>query len=330
MVCEVIQERRSVIMADITPQGSSGEFLIYKTEDGRTRIQCRMHGETLWLTQLQIADLFKVDKSGVSRHMKNIYDTGELSAQSTVAKFATVQTEGDREVERQIEYYNLEAIIAVGDRVNSVRGTQFRIWATERLREYLIKGFTLDDERLKSTGGGGYFDELLARIRDIRSSEKVFWKKVLDIYATSIDYDPKAEVSQAFFKVVQNKMHWASHGHTAAEIISDRADSSQPNMGMTNWPRRAIRMADVGVAKNYLQPEELEILNRMVTAYLELAELQALNHQSMSMQDWIERLDDFLRYDRSGDNGACGYCQPSPGNGEGPERIRTISQTNPV
>ena len=282
-------------MPDIVPASPGGEFLLYQTEDGQTRIQCRLQGETLWLTQQQMAQLFQVDKSGVSRHLKSIYESGELSAEATIANFATVQTEGNRQVERQIEHYNLDAIISVGYRVNSLRGTQFRIWATQRLREYLIKGFALDEERLKAAGGGNYFDELLARIRDIRSSEKVFWRKVLAIYATSIDYDPRAEISQEFFKVVQNKMHWASHGHTAAEIIAGRADGNQPNMGMTNWPGGSIRKADVEVAKNYLQPQELEVLNRMVAAYLELAELQALNRQPMYMKDWISRLDDFLR-----------------------------------
>jgi len=279
---------------EMVPANPGGEFLLYQTQDGRTRIQCRFTGETIWLTQQQMAELFQVDKSGVSRHLKSIYETGELSPEATVASFATVQTEGNRRVERQIEHYNLDAIISVGYRVNSLRGTQFRIWATQRLREYLVKGFALDDERLKAAGGGNYFDELLARIRDIRSSEKVFWRKVLDIYATSIDYDPKADISQEFFKVVQNKMHWASHGHTAAEIIIDRADANRPHMGMTNWPGDSIRRTDVGIAKNYLRPEELEMLNRMVTAYLELAELQALNRQPMYMKDWIARLDDFL------------------------------------
>jgi len=279
-------------MADIVPQDPGGKFLLYTSQDGQTRIECRFQGETIWLTQQQMAELFQVDKSGISRHLKNIYESGELSPESVVAKFATTAAD---EKTYQVEHYNLDAIISVGYRVNSLRGTQFRIWATQRLREYLVKGFAMDDQRLKTAGGGNYFDELLSRIRDIRSSEKVFWRKVLDIYATSIDYDPKAELSQDFFKVVQNKMHWASHGHTAAEIIATRADANHPSMGMTNWPSGSIRKADVGVAKNYLQPEELEILNRMVTAYLELAELQALNRHPMHMKDWVERLNDFLR-----------------------------------
>ncbi|MBL4702390.1 MAG: virulence RhuM family protein [Phycisphaeraceae bacterium] len=282
-------------MADIIPQDPGGEFLLYQAQDGQTHIQCRFEGETLWLTQQQMAELFDVDKSGISRHLKNIYDSGELKMTSTVAKFATVQNEGNRQVERVIEHFNLDAIISVGYRVNSLRGTQFRIWATQRLREYLVKGFAMDDQRLKDAGGGLYFDELLARIRDIRSSEKVFWRKVLDIYATSMDYDPKAELSQTFFKVVQNKLHWASHGHTAAEIIVERADAHESHMGMTNWPRENIRKSDITVAKNYLKPDELEMLNRMVTAYLELAELQPLNRQPMSMKDWVTRLDDFLK-----------------------------------
>lgn len=280
------------MMAEIVPTNPGGEFLLYQTPDGRTRIQCRFAGETIWLTQQEMAELFQVDKSGISRHLRNIYETGELSQESVVAKFATTAADGKT---YQVEHYNLDAIISVGYRVNSLRGTQFRIWATQRLREYLVKGFAMDDERLKTAGGGNYFDELLARIRDIRSSEKVFWRKVLDIYATSIDYDPKAEMSQEFFKVVQNKMHWASHGHTAAEIIAGRADANRPHMGMTNWPGDSIRKTDVGIAKNYLRPQELEVLNRMVTAYLELAELQALNRQPMTMKEWVSRLDDFLK-----------------------------------
>lgn len=278
------------------PNGQT-ELLIYQSQDGKTRIDVRLVGETLWLTQSQMAELFQVDKSGISRHLDNIYETGELAQEATVAKFATVQHEGNRQVSRDLEHYNLDAIISVGYRVNSLRGTQFRIWATQRLREYLVKGFVLDDDRLKAAGslGGKYFDELLERIRDIRASEKVFWRKVLDIYATSIDYDSRAEVSREFFKVVQNKMHWASHGHTAAEIISQRSDAQQPNMGLTAWTGDRPRRGDVSVAKNYLQADEIAILNRMVTAYLELAELQALNRKPMHMRDWVERLDDFLK-----------------------------------
>jgi len=282
-------------VSDLAGKDDGGEVLLYQSEDGQTRIEVRLVDETLWLTINQMAELFGVDKSGISRHLSNIYETGELQAEATVARFATVRQEGNRSVRRELEHYNLDAIISVGYRVNSLRGTQFRIWATQRLREYLIKGFVLDDERLKSPGGVNYFEELLERIRDIRASEKVFWRKVLDIYATSIDYDPRAMISQDFFKVVQNKMHWASHGHTAAEIISQRADAERPNMGLTTWSADRPRKSDVGIAKNYLTAEEMDVLNRMVTAYLELAELQALNRQPMYMRDWVERLDDFLK-----------------------------------
>jgi hypothetical protein len=275
--------------------GVGTELLLYQSEDGQTRIEVRLVGETLWLTQNQMADLFQVDKSGISRHLKNIFETGELSPNSVVAEFATTAADGKT---YQVEYYNLDAIISVGYRVNSLRGTQFRIWATQRLREYLVKGFVLDDDRLKAAGGASgknYFEELLQRIRDIRASERVFWRKVLAIYATSIDYDPRAEISQEFFKVVQNKMHWASHGHTAAEIISRRADAERPNMGLMTWVGDRPRLSDVAIAKNYLKAEEIEVLNRMVTAYLELAELQALNRKPMYMREWIVRLDEFLK-----------------------------------
>jgi hypothetical protein len=255
----------------IHPEHPDGEIILYHTEDGRTRIQVRLEDETVWLTIAQMAELFQVDKSGISRHLKNVYDTGELLPEATVAKFATVRMEGERSVQRELEYYNLDAIISVGYRVNSIRGTQFRIWATQRLREYIIKGFTLDDERLKETGGGNYFDELLARIRDIRSSEKVFWRKVLDIYATSIDYDPKIDLSREFFAVAQNKMHWAAHGHTAAEIVASQADASKPDMGLTSWTGGKPSRTDAEVAKNYLSHEELDTLNRIVTMYLENA-----------------------------------------------------------
>ncbi|MGB9152361.1 MAG: virulence RhuM family protein [Alphaproteobacteria bacterium] len=274
---------------------NSGELLLYQTEDGLTRIEARLVNETVWLTQGQMADLFQKDKRTVSEHISNIYDEGELSREATVRKFRTVQAEGGREVSRGLEYYNLDVIISVGYRVKSHRGTQFRIWATQRLREYLIKGFAMDDERLKQAGGGNYFDELLARIRDIRSSEKVFWKKVLDIYATSIDYDPNVEVSQQFFKIVQNKMHWAAHGHTAAEIIKSRADASKPHMGMTSFPGSKPKRADARIAKNYLAQEELATLNRLVNIYLEFAELRAIERRAMYMNDWITKLDDFLR-----------------------------------
>lgn len=272
-------------------QPTDTQFLLYQTADGNIRIETRMENETVWLTINQMAELFGVDKSGISRHMKNVYESGELDKNSVVAIFATTASDGKT---YQVEYYNLDAIISVGYRVNSVRGTQFRIWAAQRLREYIIKGFTMDDERLKNAGGGNYFDELLARIRDIRSSEKVFWRKVLDIYATSIDYDGSAETSRDFFKIIQNKMHWAAHGHTAAEIIHQRADAPKPNMGMTSWIGATIRN-EAEVAKNYLNEQELDILNRIVTMYLEFAEMQALSHKPMTMNDWIKKLDDFLK-----------------------------------
>lgn len=268
------------------------EFLLYKTEDGQIRVETRLQGETIWLSINQMAELFGVDKSGISRHLKNIFDSGELVRNSVVANFATTAADGKT---YQVEHFNLDAIISVGYRVNSIRGTQFRIWATERIREYIIKGFTMDDDRLKQLGGGNYFDELLARIRDIRSSEKVFWRKVLDIYATSIDYDPGSNVSRDFFKIIQNKMHWAAHGQTAAEVIFGRADASQPNMGMTHWTGSRINKNEAAVAKNYLAAEELELLNRIVTLYLDFAELQAIQRNTMTMQDWIGKLDDFLK-----------------------------------
>jgi hypothetical protein len=274
---------------------SHGEIILYNTEDGKTRVECRFVNETAWLSINQLAELFQRDKSVISKHLKNIFEEEELLAESTVAKFATVQMEGTRQVSRDIEYYNLDVILAVGYRVRSPRGIAFRRWATERLSEYLLKGFTMDDARLKQAGGGLYFDELLERIRDIRSSEKVFWRKVLDIYATSIDYDPKNDLSQEFFATIQNKMHWAIHGHTAAEVIHERVDATKENMGLTNWPGTRPVKADIRVAKNYLSQDELEGLNRIVTAYLEFAEFQALNRKAMTMRDWLAKLDDFLR-----------------------------------
>ena len=271
------------------------EIILYQTEDAQTRVQVRFEGQTAWLSLNQMAELFQRDKSVISKHIKNVFEEGELKQEATVAKFATVQAEGERQVSREIEFFNLDVIISVGYRVKSHRGTQFRIWATQRLREYIIKGFTLDDERLKQGGGGNYFDELLARIRDIRSSEKEFWRKVLDIYATSIDYDPGVETSQRFFATLQNKMHWGAHGHTAAEIIHARADATQPHMGMTTWLASRPRKADVAVAKNYLTLEEIEALNLIVSMYLDFGELQARSRKPMYMRDWIAKLDDFLR-----------------------------------
>jgi hypothetical protein len=277
------------------PAIGSGEFLLYQTDDGRTRVQVRIKNETVWLSLNQLAELFGRDKSSISKHIKNVFEEGELLPDRTIAKFATVQDEGTRSVAREIEHYNLDVIISVGYRVKSHRGTQFRIWATERLREYIVKGFTMDDERLKESGGGNYFDELLNRIRDIRSSEKVFWKKVLEIYATSIDYDPKIDSSVQFFKVVQNKMHWAAHGRTVAEIIAERADAAQPNMGLTSWQGERPKKTDTQVAKNYLSADELDTLNRIVSFYLDFAELQAKQRKPMYMKDWLSKLDDFLK-----------------------------------
>ncbi len=273
-------------------------ILIYITEDGETKIEVTFDDDTVWLSINQMTELFQRDKSTISRHIKNIFSEGELEERSTVAFFATVQNEGGREVERKIAYYNLDVIISVGYRVKSLRGTQFRIWATKILKEYMKKGFALDDERLKRLGGGNYFDELLARIRDIRSSEKVFWRKVLEIYATSIDYNPKAESSIAFFKQVQNKMHWAAHKHTAAEIIYQRADAEHENMGLTSWEGENIRKSDVEVAKNYLDETEIDALNKIVTAYLDIAEVHALNKEPMYMKDWLETIDDYLKMTR--------------------------------
>lgn len=259
-------------MADAVPE--QAEFLLYQGEDGRTRIEVRFDRETAWLSIVQMAELFQRDRSVILRHIANVYDERELDREATCARHAQVQREGDREVTREIELYNLDVIISVGYRVKSARGTQFRIWATQRLREYLIKGFALDDERLKRGGGGNYFDELLARIRDIRSSEKAFWRKVLDIYATSIDYDPNTEASQRFFATIQNKMHWAAHGKTAAEVIAERADATKANMGLTSWAGPTPRKADVAIAKNYLDAAELDALNKIVIAYLDFAEVR--------------------------------------------------------
>lgn len=270
-------------------------LIMYTTEDGITKIQATFDNDTVWLSIDQMAELFQRDKSTISRHIKNIFEEGEYVSESVVAKFATTAADGKT---YQVEYYNLDVIISVGYRVKSLRGTQFRIWAMKILKEYMQKGFALDDQRLKELGGGNYFDELLARIRDIRSSEKVFWRKVLDIYATSIDYNPSAESSIAFFKQVQNKMHWAAHKHTAAEIIYERADSEKQNMGLTSWSRKEIKKTDVEVAKNYLSESELDALNKIVTAYLDIAEVRALDHEPMYMKDWLETIDDYLKMTR--------------------------------
>ena len=268
---------------------------MYTTEDGVAKVEVTFDNDTVWLSLDQIADLFQRNKSTISRHIKNIFLEGELSRNSVVANFATTGSDGKR---YHVDFYNLDVIISVGYRVKSLRGTQFRIWATNILKEYMIKGFALDDERLKNLGGGNYFDELLARIRDIRSSEKVFWRKVLEIYATSIDYNPKAESSVQFFKQVQNKMHWAAHKHTAAEVIYQRADADKDNMGLTTWSGKRIKLSDVEVAKNYLDEKELDALNKIVTAYLDIAEVHALNQEPMYMKDWLETIDDYLRMTR--------------------------------
>lgn len=270
-------------------------LIMYTTEDGVTKIQATFDNDTVWLSIDQMAELFQRDKSTISRHIKNIFEEGEYISDSVVANFATTAKDGKT---YQVEYYNLDVIISVGYRVKSLRGTQFRIWAMQILKEYMQKGFALDDNRLKELGGGNYFDELLERIRDIRSSEKVFWRKVLDIYATSIDYNPSAESSVAFFKQVQNKMHWAAHEHTAAEIIYERADSDKQNIGLTSWSGKQIKKTDVEIAKNYLSEKELDALNKIVTAYLDIAEVRALDHEPMYMKDWLETIDDYLKMTR--------------------------------
>jgi len=273
----------------------NSNVLMYTTEDGVTKVEVTFDNETVWLSLDQMAELFQRDKSTISRHIKNIFTEGELDRNSVVANFATTASDG--KVYR-VDYYNLDVIISVGYRVKSLRGTQFRIWATKVLKEYMQKGFVLDDDRLKKLGGGNYFDELLSRIRDIRSSEKVFWRKVLEIYATSIDYNPKAESSILFFKQVQNKMHWAAHKHTAAEIIFERADSDSENMGLTSWEGKQIKRTDVEIAKNYLNKEEIDALNKIVSAYLDIAEVRALAKEPMYMKDWLETIDDYLKMTR--------------------------------
>jgi len=256
-----IMDWRSTVRENL-PVKPDSDILLYQTEDGQTRVEVQLRDETVWLSQKLMADLFQKDVRTINEHIKNILVEGEQASEATIRKFRIVQIEGKREVARSVDFYNLDMILAVGYRVRSHRGTQFRRWATERLREYIVKGFALDDDRLKQADGRNYFDELLARIRDIRSSEKVFWRKVLDIYATSIDYDPGTDLSEQFFATVQNKMHWAAHGHTAAEIVESRADSSQPNMGLTTWTGSGPTVQDIEIAKNYLQEDELDALNR--------------------------------------------------------------------
>ena len=273
----------------------TGQIILFQTQGGETKIEVRLANESVWLTADQMAELFQRNKSTISRHIKNIYESAELEQNRTVAFFATVQNEGDRKVERNIAYYNLDMIISVGYRVNSHRGVQFRQWATQVLKEYMIKGFALNDDLLKNAGQGNYFDELLARIRDIRSSEKVFYRKVLEIYALSIDYAPHTSITQQFFKTVQNKMHFAAHGHTAAEVIYDRANAEKDFMGLTTWREAMPTKHEAEIAKNYLSEEEVDMLNRIVNLYLDFAELQAKSHVPMYMKDWIQKLDDFLK-----------------------------------
>lgn len=274
------------------------DILIYQTEDGNTKIDVRLENETVWMTQKAIAELYQTTPQNITLHIKNIYEEGELLEESTCKYYLQVQSEGIRQVKRRSKHYNLEMIIAVGYRVRSHRGTQFRQWATERLNEYLVKGFAMDDDRLKEMRNFGqdYFDELLERIRDIRASEKRFYQKITDIYATSVDYDPKAEITQEFFATVQNKLHFAIHGQTAAELIANRADAKKENMGLTSWMGDKVRKRDVTVAKNYLTEKELKSLNRIVTMYLDYAEDQAEKQRPMYMKDWIEKLNAFLKF----------------------------------
>jgi len=271
-----------------------GEIILYQTENGNTKIEVILDNDTVWLNQYQIEDLFQTDRTSILRHIKNIYKTGELEEKSTCAKIAQVREEGNRKVRREILYYNLDVIISVGYRVNSHRGTQFRIWATQQLKEYLIKGFVLDDERLKSGNQMNYFDELLERIRDIRSSERIFYQKVKDIYTTSIDYDSRVDMSMDFYATMQNKLHWAVHNHTAAELIKKRVSSEKKNMGLTTWKGEKIRKSDVTIAKNYLTEDELTQLNLLVEQYLAFAEAQARAKKPMYMKDWIKKLNDIL------------------------------------
>jgi len=271
---------------------NNSNILIYQSEDGQTKIQTRLEDETVWLTQAQLCELFQKSKSTISEHIKNIFEDEELIENQVVRNIRTTANDSKN---YNTNFYNLDLIISVGYRVKSPQGTKFRKWATARLKEYIVKGFAMNDELLKEVGSGTYFDELLTRIRDIRSSEKVFWRKVLDIYSTSIDYDSKAETSILFFQTIQNKMHWAAHGHTAAEILHQRADSSKENMGVLSFKGSKPIKKEIEIAKNYLNEDELNILNRMVTAYLEIAEIQAMNQVPMYMKDWLDRIDDFLK-----------------------------------
>ncbi|MFR8034228.1 MAG: virulence RhuM family protein [Lachnospiraceae bacterium] len=277
------------------PDQSQGEIVIYQAEDGLTKVECRFVDETVWLTQQQMAELFHTSRSNIVEHIGHIYEEGELDEVSTCRKFRQVRMEGNRQVTRELPFYNLDMIISLGYRVKSLIATQFRRWATERLKEYMIKGFTMDDERLKNLGGGNYWRELLERIRDIRSSDKVMYRQVLDLYATSVDYNPRSAESVAFFKMVQNKLHYAAHGHTAAEVIYERADADKPFMGLTTFSGDFPTAKDIGIAKNYLTEEELRVLNQMVSGYFDFAEVQAIRHRPMYMSDYVEQLDNILR-----------------------------------
>ena len=271
-----------------------GEIVVYQSKDGLTRVDVRFEDDNVWLTQVQLMELYHSSKSNISEHISHIFEDGELSEAATVRKFRTVQTEGKREVNRELTYYNLDMIIAIGYRVRTPIGTQFRQWATALLKEYMQKGFTLDDERLKGNGGGDYWKELLARIRDIRSSEKMLYRQVLDLYATSTDYDPSSAESIRFFKIVQNKLHYAAHGHTAAEVIYQRADAEQPFMGLRTFKGDLPVWSDIGIAKKYLDEPELRVLNNLVSGYFDLAEIAAIEHRPMTMSDYIEQLDAVL------------------------------------
>lgn len=273
----------------------NSNILMYTTEDGLTKIEATFENDTVWLSIDQMAELFQRDRSVIGKHVRNTFKEGELDKNLVWAKFAYTASDGK---DYNVDYYNLDVIISVGYRVKSLRGTQFRIWATDILKEYIKKGFAMDDDRLKRLGGGNYFEELLSRIRDIRSSEKVFWRKVLEIYATSIDYNPDTEESIIFFKQVQNKMHWAAHKHTAAEVVFYRADADKENMGLTSWEGNQIKKSDSEIAKNYLDDKEIDALNKIVVAYLDIAEVQALNHEPMYMKDWLQTIDDYLKMTR--------------------------------
>lgn len=281
-------------MADKIGTNEYGEILIYQIDDGQTNIEVKIEDDTVWLTQQQMSELFQTSRTNVVEHIKHIYEEGELDEISTCRNFRQVRKEGNREVTRQIPYYNLDMIISLGYRIKSVIATRFRQWATKRLKEYMIKGFTIDDERLKGNGGGNYWKELLDRIRDIRSSEKVLYRQVLDLYATSVDYNPHSEESDRFFKIVQNKLHYAAHGHTAAEVIYQRADAEKPFMGLTSFAGELPALKDIGIAKNYLEENELKVLNNLVSGYFDLAEINAIEHKPMYMDDYVKQLDSVL------------------------------------